>query len=184
MDKFRVETIIATPNPQQLVWAAMHQDYSEEFVYDECNIALRSSGGDRFPEESKAGELIVKHLLAGNRGHYGCYSADTEVLTKQGWIAWEQVTENHELLAVDITTNTASFEKPKSLQKVPFRAEDKLYSISSQYLDLLVTLDHRMVVSHRKKLGQFSEWYFKTASEIYNNPVRYLLTSFLTSHFD
>ena len=63
MDKFRVETIIATPNPQQLVWAAMHQDYSEEFVYDECNVALRSSGGDLFPEESKAGELIVKHLL-------------------------------------------------------------------------------------------------------------------------
>ncbi len=63
MDKFRVETIIATPNPQQAVWAAMHQDYSEEFVYDKR---------DRFPEESKAGELIVKHLLAGNRGHYGC----------------------------------------------------------------------------------------------------------------
>ena len=63
MDKFRVETIIATPNPQQVVWAAMHQDYSEEFVFDKR---------DRFPEESKAGELIVKHLLAGNRGHYGC----------------------------------------------------------------------------------------------------------------
>lgn len=63
MDKFRVETIVATPNPQQVVWAAMHQDYSEEFVYDEKQ---------RFPEEAKAGELIVKHLLAGNRGHYGC----------------------------------------------------------------------------------------------------------------
>ncbi len=62
MDKFRVETIIATPNPQQVVWAAMHQDYSEEFVFDKR---------DRFPEESKAGELIIKHLIAGNRGHYG-----------------------------------------------------------------------------------------------------------------
>ncbi|MDJ0577452.1 MAG: FAD-dependent thymidylate synthase [Xenococcaceae cyanobacterium MO_234.B1] len=62
MDKFRVETIAATANPQQIVWAAMHQDYSEEFVWDER---------DRFPEESKAGELIVKHLIAGNRGHWG-----------------------------------------------------------------------------------------------------------------
>ena len=111
MDKFRVETIIATPNPQQTVWAAMHQDYSEEFVYD---------GRDRFPEEAKAGELIVKHLLAGNRGHYGCYSADTEVLTKRGWITWDKVTENEQLLAVDITTKTAQFEKPSSIQKIKF----------------------------------------------------------------
>ena len=63
MDKFRVETIVATPNPQQLVWAAMHQDYSEDFVWDKK---------DKFPDEAKAGELIVKHLLSGNRGHYGC----------------------------------------------------------------------------------------------------------------
>ncbi|MDJ0743147.1 MAG: FAD-dependent thymidylate synthase [Xenococcaceae cyanobacterium MO_167.B27] len=171
MDKFRVETIVATPNPQQVVWAAMHQDYSEEFVWDKR---------DRFPEESKAGELIVKHLLAGNRGHYGCYSADTEVLTKQGWIAWEKVTENHQLLAVDIETKTAHFEKPSSIQKIKFREEDKLYSVKSQYLDLLVTLDHRMVVSDRQKSGDFSEWYFKNASEIYNKPVRYLLSSFLS----
>jgi thymidylate synthase (FAD) len=63
MDKFRVEVIAATSNPQQLVWAAMHQDYSEDFVWDKK---------DKFPDEAKAGELIVKHLLAGNRGHYGC----------------------------------------------------------------------------------------------------------------
>ncbi len=63
MDKFRVEVIAKTNNPQQLVWAAMHQDYSENFVWD---------SRDRFPDETKAGELIVKHLLAGNKGHYGC----------------------------------------------------------------------------------------------------------------
>ncbi|MGF1488229.1 MAG: FAD-dependent thymidylate synthase [Prochloraceae cyanobacterium] len=63
MDKFRVEVIAKTNNPQQLVWAAMHQDYSENFVWD---------NRDRFPNEDKAGELIVKHLLAGNKGHYGC----------------------------------------------------------------------------------------------------------------
>lgn len=38
----------------------MHQDYSENFVFDE-----------EPPSESEAGALIVKHLLAGERGHYG-----------------------------------------------------------------------------------------------------------------
>jgi thymidylate synthase (FAD) len=61
-DRFRVEVLGVTPNPQQLAYAAMHQDYAEGFVWDER---------DRFPNEQEAGELIVKYLLQGNRGHYG-----------------------------------------------------------------------------------------------------------------
>ena len=59
---FRVELLSAMPNPQQLIWAAMHQDYSEDFVADER---------DRFPDEERAGDLIVKHLLSAGRGHWG-----------------------------------------------------------------------------------------------------------------
>jgi thymidylate synthase (FAD) len=59
---FQVEVLECMPNPQRVVWAAMHQDYSEGYVFDER---------DRFPDEAKAGELIVKHLLAGGRGHFG-----------------------------------------------------------------------------------------------------------------
>jgi thymidylate synthase (FAD) len=63
MDRFfTVEVIAQTANPQQVIYAAMHQDYAESFVWDDR---------DRFPDEAKAGEIIVKHLLAGNRGHYG-----------------------------------------------------------------------------------------------------------------
>ncbi|MCT7965152.1 thymidylate synthase [Laspinema sp. D1] len=63
MDKFRVKLIAKTPNPQQVIYAAMHQDYSEGFVYDEK---------DEWPSEEKCGEIIVKRLLSGDRGHYGC----------------------------------------------------------------------------------------------------------------
>lgn len=62
MDRFRIELIAAMPNPQQVIWAAMHQDYSEDLVWD---------GREKFPDEQKAGELIIKHLLMGDRGHYG-----------------------------------------------------------------------------------------------------------------
>ena len=61
-DRFAVEVISQTPNPQQIAYAAMHQDYAEELVWTER---------DRWPEETKCGELIVKYLLKGNRGHYG-----------------------------------------------------------------------------------------------------------------
>ncbi|MBD2740074.1 FAD-dependent thymidylate synthase [Coleofasciculus sp. FACHB-1120] len=62
MKYFRVEVVAATPNPQQVIWAAMHQDYSEELVWNSCA---------RWPDEERSGELIIKHLLSGDRGHYG-----------------------------------------------------------------------------------------------------------------
>ncbi len=63
MDKFQIQILNATRNPQQLAWGAMHQDYSEDMVWEER---------DKFPDEAKAGELIVKYLLSGGRGHFGC----------------------------------------------------------------------------------------------------------------
>jgi thymidylate synthase (FAD) len=60
--RFRVALLSATPNPQQCVYAAMHQDYSEGFVADD-----RAT----WPDEAQAGEICVKRLLAGERGHYG-----------------------------------------------------------------------------------------------------------------
>lgn len=57
---FRVEVLNRTEHPQTLCWWAMHQDYSENFVFNEP-----------VPEETEAGPLVVKHLLAGERGHYG-----------------------------------------------------------------------------------------------------------------
>lgn len=79
MDKyFRVEVIASTPNPQQVVYAALHQDYAESFVWDEEFIRLGDGiyqkdddDSSRWPDESKCGELIIKHLLAGNKGHFG-----------------------------------------------------------------------------------------------------------------
>jgi len=62
MDRFRVGRIAATPSPQQCVYAAMHQDYSEGYVADE-----RAA----WPDERAAGKVCVKRLLAGERGHFG-----------------------------------------------------------------------------------------------------------------
>lgn len=59
----RVKVLSQTVEPQKLIYAAMHQDYSCDFVYGER---------DSFPSEKQCGEIIVKRLLAGDRGHFGC----------------------------------------------------------------------------------------------------------------
>jgi len=62
MDRFRVEVIAKTAFPQQVIYTAMHQDYTDIFVAEER---------ESWPSEEKSGEVIVKRLLAGERGHYG-----------------------------------------------------------------------------------------------------------------
>lgn len=57
---FHVDVLERTPGPQVLAWQAMHQDYSETYVATEDP-----------PSESEAGERIIRHLFAGDRGHYG-----------------------------------------------------------------------------------------------------------------
>ncbi|MDX2270523.1 MAG: FAD-dependent thymidylate synthase [Cyanobacteriota bacterium] len=56
---FQVVVLNQTLNPEQVIYQAMHQDYSSHFVTPD----------GRIPDNH--GEIIVKQLLEGNRGHYG-----------------------------------------------------------------------------------------------------------------
>jgi len=72
---FRVVEISATPFPQRTCWAAMHTDYAEEFV---------GTQADKWPDEEAAGQALVKHLLAGERGHYGPLE-HAQIVLNVGW---------------------------------------------------------------------------------------------------
>jgi thymidylate synthase (FAD) len=72
---FRVIQISATPFPQRTCWAAMHTDYAEDFV---------GTQADKWPAETEAGEALVKHLLAGERGHYGPLE-HAQIVLNVGW---------------------------------------------------------------------------------------------------
>ncbi|MBD2102082.1 FAD-dependent thymidylate synthase [Leptolyngbya sp. FACHB-261] len=75
MDRFTVEVIAQTPNPQQVIYAAMHQDYSEEFVWSERQ---------QWPDEQKCGEVVIKRLLSANRGHFGPLE-HPQIVLNCGW---------------------------------------------------------------------------------------------------
>ena len=72
---FRVEVLNQSINPQQLIYAAMHQDYSEQFVFGELKWLSDNFSASYYNRagisEREAGERVIKYLLKGNRGHYG-----------------------------------------------------------------------------------------------------------------
>lgn len=67
--RFSIETLRATPNPQQAMWLAMHQDYSEDFVSDRLS---------RCPNETRSGELVISRCL--KFGHWGVAEHPTIIL--------------------------------------------------------------------------------------------------------
>jgi len=73
--RFRVSIIDCSQFPQRACWAGMHTDYSEGFVADDK---------DNWPDERRAGEICVKRLLSGERGHYGPLE-HAQIVFNAGW---------------------------------------------------------------------------------------------------
>lgn len=81
MDRFfRVELLAKTPNPQKLCYAAMHTDYSENFVADELfnpaepvtaynDMWIDPMNPSEILTESEAGRRVVSHCIKFN--HWG-----------------------------------------------------------------------------------------------------------------
>jgi thymidylate synthase (FAD) len=97
VERFTVAVVAQTSNPQQVIYAAMHQDYAEGFVWDER---------DRFPDEAKAGEIVVKQLLKGGRGHYGPLE-HPQIVLNCGWFPHStmQQVRTHRLLSFDVQSS-------------------------------------------------------------------------------
>ena len=90
--RLRVETIAATPEPNRLVWRALHQDYSEGFVADQ-----------EAPDERKAAEIAIRNLLQGDRGHMGPYE-HPQISYNVGWFPHSvmQQARTHRIASFDV----------------------------------------------------------------------------------
>lgn len=119
-----------------------------------------------------AADFRLHDQLVSN-GHM-CYDAATEVLTDGGWVAWPDVTPKHRLYAVDINSQLGHFETPSRLYSA--EVDEPLYAVHGQALDLLVTHNHRMVVSQRLSTG-WTPFRFETAAAVDGRGRRYLTSS-------
>ena len=117
--RFRVEVISQTRNPQRVTYGAMHQDYAESFVWD---------GIDRWPDESKAGEVIVRNLLQGGRGHYGCLE-HPQIVLNCGWFPHStmQQIRTHRLLSFDVQSFRYTGQKILDVFEGKRNVEDVYY---------------------------------------------------------
>lgn len=91
-----------------------------------------------------------KKLMNGEIG-VNCYSADTEVLTKNGWKFWPDVTASDEICT--LRDGEVQFEVPSRLTIADHDGE--LIGWESPYIDILVTPGHQMYVQDSHDRGDF-----------------------------
>lgn len=95
-----------------------------------------------------------------------CLSGDTEILTKDGWLKYEDVKIGDDAVCFDI--NTEEYVYGKISEVIIKDHNGPLMHFTSDGLDCLVTPEHRMVTRYSTKLrnGQDSRWRIKTAAEV------------------
>lgn len=136
--RLEVVKLQAYPVPEQVIYQAGKADYSETPIHTQ-----------QIPPPQKCGEWIVDQLLGNERGHYGCYSSDTQVLTENGWLYWTEVTKNTALAAYDTVSGHVNYEIPTAIQKWEYSG--KMYNLIAEtiykdtYINLLVSPDHRIL---------------------------------------
>lgn len=101
-----------------------------------------------------------------------CYDDKTEVLTKEGWKSFKDVT-TQDYLAGMSDEGVLVWDLPSELQVVPYSGE--LLRFHTTNIDLLVTPNHKMWVMDYDKRAETSRvWKFLRADELVNN--RYTFT--------
>jgi hypothetical protein len=99
-----------------------------------------------------------------------CYDEETEILTKRGWLTFDQVdihSKDDEVGTVNPSTLLFEWQRPTSVVWSPYLG-DMIHFECQHSFDLLVTPDHRMFVQRCpiRYQANSGEWIFRTASEL------------------
>lgn len=99
-----------------------------------------------------------------NTGEMGCYDEETEVLTKNGWKKFADVTYEDEFASLDPATNEMQYHRPTNI--VVFSHHKKLVSIKNRSVDLMVTPDHNMFGCEANAYRKGGGWAFFKAKNL------------------
>jgi len=110
---------------------------------------------------------ILWHSVAP---YVNCYDDKTEVLTEAGWKFLKDV-GNKQVLTYNKDSGFLEWQRP--LQKLEIPYEGKMYQIQSKQVNLVVTLEHRMLVAKRQR---DNSWEFREekARDLKSLHVKYL----------
>lgn len=116
MNPFRCEIVRATERPQQVVYIALHNDYSEDFAPDTTL------------SEDRCGQIVVDRLLAGGRGHYGPLEHPALTLLLQVDHNTMVQLRTHRIASFDVQSMRYSGERVERIARGELPVEEVFYT--------------------------------------------------------
>jgi thymidylate synthase (FAD) len=102
---FKIRCLAHTESPQTLVYLALHQDYSSDWVGSD-KVLLN------LPSERRCGEIAVNRLLEGNKGEWGCLE-HPQITFSLGFVnhgTWQQLRTHRIGVSFDIQSFRYTYE--------------------------------------------------------------------------
>ena len=153
--KGRVDRVVPLPKgfkPSMLSFLPISK------IYSNCASARRSLQRGFKVAARKAKLLEIKPTL-----HFHCVSADTEILTEDGWKNYKELKKGKtKVFSWNIKNNKIDLGELKDI--TTYNLDGKLHNIKNQYFDMLITGEHKVPIrfSQRKNDGknenQRDEW--------------------------
>jgi nucleoside-diphosphate-sugar epimerase/intein/homing endonuclease len=178
-DKATVDRLLSVHEPE----AVVHTAAQPSAPYSQIN-------GERANYTQHNNMQATRNLLWGLHEHdlsdthfvettttgvYGCYDDETEILTKDGWKQFEDLTQVDEVLTREEDDRTGRYEVPTEIHEYSFDGE--LYHQQNQSIDFRITPNHRVftqkVNSNESGDGRYGGLRERTVSDIEKKRVVY-----------
>lgn len=105
------------------------------------------------PVAAASGQSIEQVAAAlgtlANSGLKGCYDGETEVLTKDGWVRWEDTTPDMIYATVNQDNHAVEFHEAR--EYIKYHHEGDMIRFLNKQVDLFVTPNHNMYIKKQGK---------------------------------
>jgi hypothetical protein len=118
------------------------------------------------PQVKEYQMLVDTNSAVSEADHPECVQAsESQILTKDGWKWFEDISDDEEILTLNIITNQIEIQKIE--KKIYENYKGKMYKFSSNNINLTVTPKHRFLVENSKGIREYV--YAKDLYENKNN---------------
>jgi len=103
-----------------------------------------------------------------------CYSADTDVLTSEGWVSWPEIKGSELFATLNRGTHEVEYQESSAIIREPYKGE--LYQLQTSLINLQVTPGHNMYIrKHDTQAAKRKEqpWELAKAESICGKRVSY-----------
>lgn len=112
---------------------------------------------------------------------YGCYDSETEVLTKNGWKYFKDLSYEDEIATLNPNTNYLEYQKPKEI--IAEKYNGKMYRLENRGISLCVTPNHNLYIAKgsyfngsKKNYKRYYDFELCTPDKYFRKDKRFLKT--------